>query len=158
MPAVTTAYVRNIIRRGLSELVDASPGKRDTPLIWDHFHSSCAFCGKSLRSDAREGRIDHLIAASQDGPNAIGNRVLACGPCNDEEKLDQQWEVFLRSKSQSDAVFEERHQRITAWQNLHPVANQVSHTQLRRAAADKAQEVIALFDQKVRELQLLLRD
>jgi hypothetical protein len=158
MPAITTAYVRNIIKRGLSEVVDSSPGKADVPLIWDHFDSTCAFCGKSLSREAREGRIDHLVAASQDGANATGNRVLACGPCNDEEKLDQQWEVFLRFKSESDSVFEERRQRITSWQELHPVSDQVTHAQLRLAAAEKAQEVIACFDQKVRELQLLLRD
>jgi len=149
MPAITTAYVRNIIKRGLSELVDASPSKEDVALIWQHFGCTCAFCGKPLKRDAEEGRIDHLIAASQGGPNALGNRVLACGPCNDKEKLHLDWKEFLQRKSESPTVFQERRHRIAAWQELHPIPNL---KELRDAAALKAQEVIAVFDEKVREL------
>ena len=158
MPAVTTAYVRNIIKRGLSELVDASPKKAHVGLVWAHFRSACAFCEKPLNRDAEEGRMDHLVAASQHGANAIGNRVLACGLCNDKEKLDQHWEDFLRLKSDSDAVFEARRQRIIEWQELNPIADHVSHKQLRGAASEKALEVIAVFDQKVLELQALMRE
>jgi len=156
MPAVTTAYVKNIIKRGLSELVDSSPTKDDQASIWQHFNSSCAYCGTALNRE--EGRIDHLLAASKGGANSIGNRVLSCGPCNDKEKLDQPWEPFLRSKSESDAVFDARRQRILAWQTRHPVANEAYHQSVRDAASEKALEVIKVFDEKVRELQQLVRE
>lgn len=155
MPATTTAYVRNIIRRGLTELVDRSPNKKELGLVWTHFGSACAFCGQALRQGAREGRADHLLAASQNGANAIGNRVLACGPCNDDEKLDQHWEAFLRLKSTTDEIFEARRNRILEWQQLNPLANASLHSELRDAAMAKALEVIKVFDEKVQELRLL---
>lgn len=158
MPKTTTAYVRNIIRRGLIELVDPSPDKDDVTLVWTHFDSSCAYCGRALRRDAREGRIDHSRASSQGGPNAIGNRVLACGPCNDDEKLDQHWESFLRVKVEADDVFEARRKRILEWQTRNPLADEARHQELTSAALHKAAEVIKVFDEKVRELGLLMRE
>ena len=106
MPAVTTAYVKNIVRRGLSELVDPSPTKKDEDSIWRYFESTCAYCGTSLKRALGEGRIDHPEPASKGGANSIGNRVLACGVCNDKEKLDQPWEPFLRLKAKKGAVFD----------------------------------------------------
>jgi hypothetical protein len=158
MPAVTTAYVKNVINRGLSELVDPSPTKGDQASIWQHFNSCCAYCGTTLDRAAKEGCIDHLVPASKRGANSIGNRVLACGPCNDTEKLDQPWEPFLRSKSKSDAVFDARRQRIVAWQTRHPIGDEVYHQSVRDAASEKALEVIRVFDEKVRELQQLVRE
>ena len=158
MPKTTTAYVRNIIRRGLIELVDPSPDKDDVTLVWIHFDSSCAYCGRPLKREAREGRIDHSRASSQGGANAIGNRVLACGPCNDDEKLDQHWEAFLRVKVEADDVFEARRKRILEWQTRNPLADETRHTELTSAAKQKAAEVIKVFDEKVRELGLLMRE
>jgi hypothetical protein len=158
MPAVTTAYVKNIIKRGLSELVDPSPTKDDHASIWQHFNSSCAYCGTVLIRAEEKGRIDHLLAASKGGANSIGNRVLSCGSCNDKEKLDQPWEPFLRSKSESAAVFDARRQRIAAWQTLHPIGDEARHQSLREAASEKAFEVIKVFEEKVRELQQLVRE
>jgi hypothetical protein len=156
MPAVTTAYVRNIINRGLSELVDPSPAKNDLDAVWHHFNSSCAFCGAALNRAAEEGRLDHLLAASSGGPNSLGNRVLACGTCNDKEKLDQPWERFLRSKAESEVVFDLRKRRVVAWQNLHPIPDEARHRALRAAASGKALEVIKIFDEKVIELKQLV--
>jgi hypothetical protein len=158
MPAVTTAYVKNIIKRGLSELVDPSPTKDDHASIWQHFDSSCAYCGTALNRATEDGRIDHLLAASKGGANSIGNRVLSCGSCNDKEKLDQPWEPFLRSKSESAAVFDARRQLILAWKALHPIADEARHQSLRDAASGKALEVIKVFDVEVRELQQLVRE
>ncbi len=157
MPAITTAYVRNIIKRGLTELVDRSPDKKEISLVWAHFDSSCAFCGKPLQRHAREGRIDHSLAASHGGSNSIGNRVLACGPCNDDEKLDQHWEAFLRVKTQSVEIFEMRRKRIIEWHERNPIANEARHRELRAAAIEKALEVINVFDERVQELRALMR-
>lgn len=153
MPAVTTAYVKNIIKRGLAEVVDRSPNKKEISRLWSHFNSSCAFCGKPLRYDAREGRIDHCLAASRGGSNAIGNRLLACGSCNDDEKLDQHWEPFLRSKAVTEEIFQARRKLIMEWQELNPLENKSHDQELRRLAEEKALEVIRLFDEKVRELR-----
>jgi hypothetical protein len=158
MPAVTRAYVKNIIKRGLSELVDPSPAKGNHTSIWQHFNSSCAYCGAVLSRAAKNGRIDHLLAASKEGGNSIGNRVLSCGPCNDKEKLDQPWEPFLRSKSKSDSVFHTRRQRILEWQKLHPIGDEVHHQALRDGASERALEVIKVFEEKVRELQQLVHE
>ena len=158
MPKTTTAYVRNIIRRGLVELVDPSPDENEVAMVWAHFGSCCAYRGRSLKREAREGRIDHSRAASQGGANAIGNRVLACGPCNDDEKLDQHWEVFLRDKAESDDLFNARRKRILEWQGRNPLADESRHQELTTAAMEKAIEVIKVFDEKVRELNALMRE
>ena len=88
----------------------------------------------------------------------MGNRVLSCGPCNDKEKLDQPWEAFLRAKSDSDAVFETRREKIRSWQLLHPVPDEDHHRSLNAAAAAKAAEVISLFDKKVSDLQQMMTE
>jgi hypothetical protein len=129
----------------------------ESSLVWAHFDSSCAYCGKPLRRDAREGRIDHSLAAFQGGPNSIGNRVLACGPCDDDEKLDQHWEAFLRFKAESDEIFEARRKRIAEWQERNPIANEARHRKLWDAATEKALQVIKVFDEKVGELRLPVR-
>ena len=67
MPAVTTAYVKNIIHRGFSELADPSPSRKEEAEVWAHFGNRCAYCGDTLHRDAKEGHIDHLVAASQGG-------------------------------------------------------------------------------------------
>lgn len=157
VPAVTTAYVRNIIKRGLAEIIDRSPNKNEITLIWAHFDSSCAFCGKPLRREAREGRIDHSVAASDGGSNWLGNRVLACGPCNDDEKLDQHWESFLLIKAEPGEVFEARRKRILDWQGRNRLLNGDRHSELRNVAAEKALEVIRVFDEKVQELRVMNR-
>ena len=155
MPSVTTAYVKNIIRRGFSELVDPSP-KRDTQTqIWAHFESSCAFCGRKLDRQAEEGRIDHLLAASKGGANALGNRVLSCATCNDKEKLDEAWETFLSKKASGDEVGGRR-ARILEWQRLHPLPSD-DQRELRQEAAERAAaDVVRFFEEKVKEIRLLL--
>jgi hypothetical protein len=130
----------------------------DHVLIWEYFNSACAFCGRFLKRNAEEARIDHLVAASKGGSNALGNRVLSCGPCNDKEKLDQHWELFLRLKSESDEVFALRRERIRQWQVLHPVPDEAHHRLFNEAAAMKATEVIGLFEQKIAELQILIAE
>src|SRR5688500_10881698 len=109
MPRVSTAYVKNIVRRGFSELVDPEPDAQGKTLIWTHFESACAYCGVSLNRSAREGRIDHAVSASDHGHNGLGNRVLACGPCNDDDKRNEHWETFLRRKCVDPDTHAQRH-------------------------------------------------
>jgi len=64
MPAVTTSYAKNIVRRAFSELVDPSPTRKEQAKIWDYFGDCCAYCGCPLRRGAKEGHIDHLVLGS----------------------------------------------------------------------------------------------
>jgi|ERR1017187_3137024 hypothetical protein len=155
MPAVTTAYVKNIIRRGFSELVDPSPTREEQDLIWAHFKSTCAFCGRLLNRKAEEGRIDHLLAASKGGANALGNRVLSCGCCNDKEKLDQQWETFLAKKVNPSNEFAIRKKQILEWQSIHRLPDATHHRVLRDAADRIAADVIKYFESSVSEIRIL---
>lgn len=64
MPAPTPAYVKNIIRRSLREVVDPSPSKAEVKQIWEFFDSKCVYCGKELHKEKKEGHIDHLVSSS----------------------------------------------------------------------------------------------
>lgn len=119
MPAPTPAYVKNMIRRSLREVIDPSPMKKDEHKVWEFFNSECAYCGKQLRKAHKEGHIDHLIPASQGGSNQLSNRVLSCASCNEKEKLDMHWEVFLKRKNQNADITSARKERIVRWQRMH---------------------------------------
>jgi hypothetical protein len=153
MPAVTTACVKNIIRRGFSELADPSPSRKKQAEVWAYFGNRCAYCGDTLHRSAKEGHIDHLVSASQGGANALGNRVLSCAPCNEKEKLDRPWEEFLKAKAKSDAEFLDRRQRILDWQQTHPVLNAQGQQDLIAFARAQADEVVALFDKAVAQVR-----
>lgn len=153
MPAVTTAYVRNIIRRGFSEMVDPPPSPEERAAIWTHFDDCCAYCGCPLRRTEKEGHIDHLVPASQGGANAVGNRVLSCATCNEKEKLDRPWEVFLRNKAQTDADFVSRRQRILDWQRKNPAVDDPRRQDLIAFARLQAAEVVSVFDRAAAKVQ-----
>jgi hypothetical protein len=153
MPAVTTAYVKNIIRRGFSELVDPSPTRDEHEMVRTHVENRRAYCGELLRRGAKEGHIDHLVAASQGGANALGNRVLSCASCNEREKLDRPWETFLREKATSDAVLLKRRERILEWQQAHPVSNGQWRQELISFARSRADEVVTCSDRAVAEVR-----
>ncbi|MBN2584088.1 MAG: HNH endonuclease [Planctomycetes bacterium] len=151
MPAITPAYVKNIIRRCFSEIVDPSPTKREVDAIWQHFDNCCAYCGKSLQRKVKEGHIDHLVSASRGGMNALGNRVLSCSSCNEMEKLDKPWEDFLKSKARSDADFMKRYKRIKDWQAANPLPEGAAIQEDLVFARTQATNVIATFEEAVRK-------
>ena len=119
MPAPTPGYVKNIIRRSLREVIDPSPSKKDEQKIWEFFSSKCAYCGKKVRKEYKEGHIDHLVSSSCGGSNQISNRVLSCASCNEKEKLDKPWEKFLAQKCSSKRIEAERKEKILKWQKTH---------------------------------------
>ena len=53
-------------------------------------------------------------------------------------------------------MFEARRKRILEWQTRNPLADEARHKELTGAAMQKAAEVIKVFDEKVRELGLLM--
>ncbi|MGO9763164.1 MAG: HNH endonuclease [Solirubrobacteraceae bacterium] len=82
------------MRRAVAEILDPSP--RNVDALWAHFESSCAYCGKPLSREKREGHRDH---AAPGGGNGLGNLVLACGSCNGDEKREASWHEFLKQKT-----------------------------------------------------------
>lgn len=156
MPRISTAYVKNIVRRGFNELIDPAPNADEKALIWNHFGGKCAYCGVALDRSRREGRIDHAVSASGDGHNGLGNRVLACGPCNDDEKREEHWESFLKRKNIDPDTRARLHNRIVEWMALHGGAQH--SLALSIAAKAAAIEVNALFDAKVAEIKGMVRD
>lgn len=111
MPVLSTAQIKNYVRRSFKEMVDPSPDKIEIEKIWDFFESRCAYCNKELKQGNKEAHIDHLISASKGGGNNISNRVLSCANCNEKEKLDQDWEIFLNAKC-SAGEYKKRSEKI----------------------------------------------
>ena len=155
MPVMSPAYVKNIVRRGFSQLVDPGPDAKEQAQIWGFFESECAFCGRQLKKRAKEGHIDHLVSASGGGANHMGNRVLACAPCNEKEKRESHWEDFLKKKCQSQEDFEKRHKRIGDWIARNNTGDSCP-PELKAAAAAAADEVNALFERKLVEIRGLI--
>ena len=153
MPSVTTAYAKNIIRRAFREIIDQTPSKQEADRIWEFFSSECAYCGKSLQKERKEGHIDHLISASKSGRNHISNRVLSCADCNEKEKLDSGWEEFLASKVADSAIRELRRKKIISWQEKNPCESDDCFHSLVGSADSLANEVVECFELKVAELK-----
>ncbi|MCH9698269.1 MAG: HNH endonuclease [Gammaproteobacteria bacterium] len=157
MPAPTPGFVKNIIRRCFREQVDKSPTKAQEGHIWEYFNSSCAYCGTQIGSKD-EGHIDHLISASQGGANNISNRVLSCATCNEKEKLDKDWKVFLAQKVSSESIQIERANRIENW----VVQQEQQYTTISKAllslADDLAEEIVEAFDENINKIRSSKRD
>lgn len=153
MPVVSTAYVKNIIRRGFSQLVDPGPDAAQQLEIWRFFNSNCAYCGILVEKRRKEGHIDHLLSAAEGGANHISNRVLSCAPCNEKEKRDLPWEAFLRSKAPDEATYTARRSRILEWRDRTSGHTGGADPELVALASHAAAEVTAFFDQKVAEIR-----
>lgn len=153
MPKMTAGYAKNTIKRALSAVADPELSDKEIAEIWSFFCSACAYCGRQLKKDAREGHVDHLIpASSPKGTNHISNRVLSCSSCNAYEKGDKPWLGFLRSKTEEQPViFQSRRKRIEDW-----MARDIAS---RPAAIDSellTREIgraIAAFDEAVAQLR-----
>ncbi|MDD4894186.1 MAG: HNH endonuclease domain-containing protein [Candidatus Omnitrophica bacterium] len=146
MPASTPSYVKNIIRRSLREIVDPSPSKEAERTIWEYFNSECAYCGKKLRKEHREGHIDHLVP---DDTNQLCNRVLSCADCNGDEKRDKPWKEFLAQKCSSEQIEAERKSKILQWQSTHeaPVLGKGVLSKIESLANDVAARYDEILEQ-----------
>lgn len=153
MPATTTSYAKNIIRRALCELVDRPPSKAEINLLWTFFESKCAYCARPLKQYSKNGHVDHLLSASCGGANHISNRVLACAPCNEKEKRDLPWKQFLRSKCADNRTFAARKKKIAEWvaaraDGARPVTPQIT------AEVDASvQKIVRVFTSEVARIR-----
>lgn len=116
MPKMTAGYAKNTMRRALRAIVDPEPSEREISSLWDYYKSSCAYCGRGLKKEGREGHIDHLISiTAKNGTNDISNRVLSCSICNGDEKGELPWDQFLQLKVKDPPLLESRKKRIEDW-------------------------------------------
>lgn len=113
---VSPSQAKNYIARSLRAVADPHPSSIALQELWKHFNSQCAYCGLELRTGSEEASYDHLLP---DGGNHLGNIVLACGRCNEYEKLNKNWEEFLREKAKTSKLYVERHSRILDWKKIH---------------------------------------
>ncbi len=142
-----------MIRRSLREIIDPSPTKENEEKIWQFFNSECAYCGKPLNKKQKQGHIDHLSPSSLGGPNHISNRVLSCATCNEAEKLDKEWQEFIKQKNPNPDILRRRITKIYEWQKLNekPILNQ----EILQKVKSVSESVVAFYDVKVREIREL---
>jgi hypothetical protein len=153
MPVFSVAQIKNYVRRSFKEMVDPSPDKFEAEKIWSFFESKCAFCGLELKKGNKEAHIDHLVSASLGGVNHISNRVLACANCNEKEKLDQDWKIFLKKKAKSPSEYQERLERIENYMVLSCGTDGPCNPELMELAIKYADEVNKVFEGYAKELK-----
>lgn len=146
----TVPQAKNRMRRTIEEIIDPEP--RNVDALWEHFSAQCAYCGRGLSRDRREGHVDH---ADPDGGNDLGNLVLACASCNGDEKREESWHGFLRGKTLDDALFAERERRICAWLDQHPRKPAEDSPEVVHAR-DELEGLIEQFAVKCAELKRLV--
>jgi CRISPR/Cas system Type II protein with McrA/HNH and RuvC-like nuclease domain len=141
----TPAQVKCIIRRGLRNLIDPELTRNQKNEIWASFNSQCAYCGTALNQKLREGHIDHLVSESAGGKNCAFNRVLACAPCNGNEKRETDWKEFLKSKCSNEEVFQTRLQKIMAWQFSNPASKSIE-PEIENIVREEIEQLTIAFD------------
>ena len=143
---------KNLMRRAVAEILDPSP--RNVDALWAHFESSCAYCGKPLSREKREGHRDHAVAG---GGNGLGNLVLACESCNGDEKREASWHEFLKQKTTDLALRSARQARIEAWFDSHAPRTRAAVPQVEDLSAE-LERLIEQFGVKCAELRQLVKD
>ena len=155
MPKDTPSTAKNKIKRCLSSILDPHPGPEDVARLWEHFKSSCAYCGAALEQNSRQGHLDHAVPAALGGTNSIYNHVLACGRCNGDEKREESWETFLAKKCSSPDILNSRRGRIVEWMMMRDVNRRVVDPNTQRRAQAVIDEALASFDKAVSEMRRL---
>jgi hypothetical protein len=110
----TPSMAKNGMKRCFAAILDPLPSSSDIDRLWEHFESSCTYCGVKLDRNARTGHIDHLKSTASGGVNNIHNHALSCGRCNGDEKREESWQTFLIRKA-TGAELQRRRARIEEW-------------------------------------------
>jgi hypothetical protein len=143
------SQVKNLMRRALADAIDPPPGPHAQQALRDYFENKCAYCG--AEAIPRQGHIDH---ATRSGGNSLGNLLLACSPCNGDQKREKDWAQFLHEKCGKDQeTFERRRQHIQTWMERHrrQEAEQPVEVRDAREAAEKAIDAFAVAYGRVRD-------
>ncbi len=139
--------------RALDTILDPPPTS-DAP-IWDYFGSECAYCRRPLDKKARYGDIDH---ADADGGNHLGNLVLACPPCNGDEKRETPWLEFLEIKVSDPELRESRRKKILDRMVMHPASSPGVRVPEVEAKVAEIRQLIDDFGKYCAELRTLLQE
>jgi len=153
---MTLGKAKNHLKRALREIIDPSPSQTELDSLWAYFKGCCAYCGRQLRREAREGQLDHLETSTGGGCSAIGNRVLSCGPCNGDERREIPWREFLRVKCADEKLHSLRSRLIEGWQSANPTPPVAEHLVTAMQSAYK--EISEAIDEAVKRLRQELCD
>jgi hypothetical protein len=147
---ISPSQAKNFIRRALVAIIDPPPSMKALQRIWDHFDSRCAYCDVELVPGRKAAHYDHLVSK---GGNHLGNLVLSCAKCNEEEKLDLPWEDFLDSKAPDPAIWALRAKRIHEWRAAWAAEREAISPELVQLAEQATMEVLEIFERKIEELR-----
>jgi hypothetical protein len=86
------------------------------------------------------------VPTSLGGSDHISNRVLARGVCNGDDKREADWRDFLRVKTDTDAEYHGRLQRIEMWVADHRTAAPVMSADLREFVEKHIEQALQAFD------------
>jgi hypothetical protein len=152
MSSHSLSQTKNYIRKALWKAADPAPSAKQKEALWEHFQSSCAYCGRPLQKTERKAHLDHLDAT---GRNHISNRVIACSLCNGDEKREQNWEEFLIKKcGPGTELFQSRRDRILRWQQQcgQPQALNKEVAAKLKALIDRCYQVLDDCHKEVRQM------
>ena len=93
---------------------------------------------------------DHLVP---NGGNHLGNIVLACGRCNEYEKLNTDWDDYLRKKATTSKLYGERRSRILDWQKFHKRDHSQVNQVLLEQSEDCIRRAVKSFDRELSKLR-----
>jgi hypothetical protein len=148
---------KNAMRRAIEALFYRPLNQKEKDQIWKYFKSHCAYCNKRIDRAHRHGHMDHLDCRAAEGGNYIRNRVLACKECNGNEKREQNWQTFLKSKCPNAEVFRGRRDEIVAWQEQFPPLSQLVLSAEARSAKGDLNRAIKDFEEKFIRFRSLIR-
>ncbi len=147
---------KNAMRRAVEDLLSRPLTETEKDRIWKYFDSRCAYCDKSVDRLARHGHLDHLDCSAGGGGNYIRNRVLACKECNGNEKREQDWQKFLKSKCSDAVSFRERRDKIRNWQKQFELAPRLLLTSEAKSAKLDLERAIKDFETKFVKFRALI--
>lgn len=149
----TPSMAKNKIKRSLGAIYDSHPSKKEVNTLWEYFDYQCAYCGTLIDRDSRTGHIDHLVPTAEGGTNSIYNHALSCARCNGDEKREEAWEPFLKSKSYSFEEYKQKKNKISQWLQRAPTrVNDPEVISVRESIINKA---LADFDAAVVQMREL---
>jgi hypothetical protein len=138
------AWAKNVVRRVLWAAGNKDIDKNQRKAMANFFGGCCAYCGITLPT---KWHADHLVPVDQGGTNYIINRVPACPKCNEGEKQDQNWLIFIRDKYSMDPeTAKAREDRIRMWIESHPTHDTKSSEDFRAAWETEVAHVSAAID------------
>lgn len=155
MPKDTPSMTKNKIKRCLNAILDPHPGPEDVAHLWEHFQSSCAYCGVALERSSRQGHLDHAVPAALGSTNSIHSHVLACNRCNGDEKRQESWEAFLTKKCSAPDILNSRRSRIVEWLMMKDASRRTIDPNVQRRAQAVIDEALASFDDSVAKMRRL---